>query len=167
MNMKEHILAALKEQFDRWEEVLAEMSEEQINAPHLPSDWSTKDDIAHLLAWQQRSIARVQAARTNGEPAYPGWLPLPASETEDSVERTNDWIYKTYCEQPWSMIHPTWQSGFRRFLELGELIPEIDLLDSGKYRWMKGDPLAFVFLASYDHHQEHLDSLQDWLRSQR
>jgi len=28
--LKEHILATLKEQFDRWEELLARLSEEQI-----------------------------------------------------------------------------------------------------------------------------------------
>jgi hypothetical protein len=30
MNMKEHILAALEEQFDRWEELLASMHEDQV-----------------------------------------------------------------------------------------------------------------------------------------
>ena len=48
MNEKEHILTALRDQFNRWEELLASMSEEQITAPHLPSDWSIKDVIAHL-----------------------------------------------------------------------------------------------------------------------
>ena len=35
MNMKEHILTALREQFNSWEQLLARMSEEQITAPHL------------------------------------------------------------------------------------------------------------------------------------
>jgi hypothetical protein len=51
MNMKQHILAALREEFNRWEDLLASMSEEQITAPHLPSHWSIKDVIAHLRAW--------------------------------------------------------------------------------------------------------------------
>jgi hypothetical protein len=75
MNMKEHILAALREQFNRWEELLASMSEAQLTTPHLPSHWSTKDEIAHLWAWQQRSIARLEAALSNREPEFPKWLP--------------------------------------------------------------------------------------------
>ena len=63
MNMKQHILTALKEQFNRWEELLASISEEQITAAHLPSNLSINDVIAHLRAWQQRSIARLKAAR--------------------------------------------------------------------------------------------------------
>ena len=39
MNMKEHVLTALREQFEAWEELLASMSEEQITTPLLPSKW--------------------------------------------------------------------------------------------------------------------------------
>ena len=57
MNMKEHILAALREQFDRWEALLGGMAEERITAPQTTSEWSVKDVIAHLWAWQQRSLS--------------------------------------------------------------------------------------------------------------
>ena len=40
MNMKDHILAALREQFDHWEELLASLSEQQLTAPHFDFDWS-------------------------------------------------------------------------------------------------------------------------------
>ena len=42
MNMKEHILAALREQ------LLLSLSEEQMNAPHFDLCWSIKDVMAHL-----------------------------------------------------------------------------------------------------------------------
>ena len=48
MNMKDHILAALEEQFDHWQELLANMDENQITAPRFDFDWSIKDVIAHL-----------------------------------------------------------------------------------------------------------------------
>ena len=53
MNMKQHILLALHEEFNRWEALLASMSEAQITAPQQPSDWSIKAEMAHLSAWQQ------------------------------------------------------------------------------------------------------------------
>ena len=56
MNDKKQILTILKEEFNRWEELVAGMSEEQITAPHLPSNLSIKDVIAHLRAWQQVSM---------------------------------------------------------------------------------------------------------------
>ena len=74
MNMKDHILAALREQFERWEELLASLSEEQITTPNFDLDWSIKDVIAHLLAWQQISIARMEAAEGIKNPSFlNGW----------------------------------------------------------------------------------------------
>jgi hypothetical protein len=162
--MKEHILAALREQFDRWEEMLSNMSVEQITTPHVPSHWSIKDEIAHLRAWQQRSIARLEAGLSYREPEFPKWLPELDPDSEEDTEQTNAWIYETYREQPWSKVHKDWSEGFLRFLELGKGIPEQDLLDAGRYPWLEGHPLAFILLASYEHHQEHLEKMLAWLR---
>ena len=164
MNMKEHVLSALREQFYRWEKLLANMSKEQITTPHLPSKWSTKDEVAHLWAWQQRSIARLEAAPVNREPEYPKWPPELNPNSEGNTDQINAWIYETNRDLPWSKIYPNWKKGFLRFLESGETIPEKDLLDEGRYGWMEGHPLAFTLLASYDHHQEHLDGTIAWLR---
>jgi hypothetical protein len=164
MNMKDHILTGLREQFNRWEELLAGMGVDQITAPLLPSDWSTKDNIAHLKAWQQRSIARLEAALANREPEFPRWLPGQDPDAEGITDRTNAWIYETYREQPWSKVHQDWREGFLHFLESGEGISEKDLLDAGRYPWLKGYPLAYILLASYDHHQEHLEKLLAWLQ---
>ena len=164
MNMQEHILTALREQFNRWEELLASMSDEQITAPLLPSNWSIKDVIAHLRAWQQRSIARLEAARLNREPEFPKWLPELDPDSEGNTDQTNAWIYETYREQPWSKVHQNWREGFLLFLQLGEGILEKDLLDAGRYPWLEGHPLAFILLATYDHHHEHLEKLLAWLQ---
>ena len=167
MNMKGHILTALSEQYDRWEILLNGMLEEQITAPLIPSEWSTKDVMAHLMAWQQRSIARVEAAQLDREPEFPSWLPELDPDEEDNTEQTNAWIYSTYRKQPWTKVHQDWRSGYLRFLEAGERISEKDLLDTGRYPWLKGYPLAYILLASYDHHQEHYEKLLEWLDEQR
>lgn len=164
MNMKEHILAALREQFNRWEELVSSMSEAQLTTPYLPSHWSTKDEIAHLWAWQQRSIARLEAALSNREPEFPIWVPGLDPNVESNTEQINNWIHQANRDLPWPQVHQNWREGFLRFLELGEKISEIDLLASGKYAWLDGCPLAFILLASYDHHQEHWDKTPAWLK---
>ncbi|NWF65720.1 MAG: ClbS/DfsB family four-helix bundle protein [Chloroflexi bacterium] len=153
--MKNHILAALGEILDRWEELLASMDEAHITAPLAPSDLSIKDTIAHLMAWQQRSIARVEAALHDREPDMPRWIPGVEPDSEENTDRINTWIYDTYRDHPWSRVHQEWQTGFRRFLEVSAGIAERDLLDSTRYPWLHRYPLALVLIASYDHHQEH------------
>ena len=163
MNMKEHILAALRELFDSWEELLGSLSEEQITAPHFDFDWSIKDVMAHLWGWQQISIARMEASTLDREPEFPQWIMELQGIWEENADQTNARIYQINHEKTWIEIHQNWRDGFLRFLELGEPISEKDLLDGDRYPWLKGYSLAFILVASYDHHQEHLEKLLAWL----
>jgi hypothetical protein len=160
MNSKLEILTMLQEEFDRWEEILNSLSTEQIIAPNFISNWSIKDTLAHLMAWQTRSIACLEAALVDKEPEFPRWPVQPEPDPLDNSDEINAWIYATYQDQPWSGIHPAWIAGFQRFLELGRAIPEKNLLDPKRYTWMAGQPLLVVLQSSYDHHHlEHLEPL--------
>ena len=164
MNMKAHILAALREQFERWEELLATLSDEQISAPHFDLDWSIKDVVAHLWGWQQISIARVEGGVLDREPEFPTWVTELGDIWEEDANQTNARIYQHFHSQPWVEVQRNWREGFLRFLELGNQISERVLLDGGRYSWLNGYPLAFILIASYDHHQEHYEKLIEWLR---
>jgi hypothetical protein len=166
MNMKEHILTALVEQFDRWEALLANLDEEEITAPHFDHNWSIKDVVAHLWAWQQTSVARMEAGAHNREPEFPKWVTELHGDWEENADQTNAWIYAAYHKMPWSEVYQNWREGFLQFLELGKPILERDLLDGDRYPWLKGYSLGFVLVASYDHHQEHLEKLLAWLHEQ-
>lgn len=164
MKMKEHILAALMEQFASWEELLASLSEEQITAPLFDFGWSIKDVMAHLWAWQQISIARMEAGELDREPEFPKLILNVGEGWEEDADRVNALTFETNHEKPWSEIYQNWKNGFLRFVELGDNISERDLLDGDRYPWLKGYSLAFILVASYDHHQEHLENLTNWLR---
>lgn len=166
MNMKDHILAALREQFYRWEKLLESLSEEQVITPHFDFNWSIKDVIAHLWAWQQISIARMEGGIQDREPEYPRWIVESIENWEDDADRVNALTFETQHNKPWSEIYQIWRNGFLQFLELGGKISERDLLDGDRYRWLRGYSLASILVASYDHHQEHFEKLRDWLRQQ-
>ena len=158
MNMKEHILAALSEQLERWETLLENFSVEQIMTPRFDHNWSIKDVIAHLWGWQQISVARMEAAALNQEPKFPNWI-TDLRGWEENASRTNDRIYEVYHEKSWAEIHQNWQAGFLHLIESAKPIQEKDLLDGDRYSWLKGYSLALILIASYDHHQEHFEKL--------
>lgn len=166
MNMKEHILAALREQFNSWEELLAGLSEEQLTAPYFDFDWSIKDVIAHLWAWQQISIARLEAGSQDREPEFPKWIVESTDNWEEDADRVNALTFETQHSKSWSQTYESWQIGFLRLLDLGNEISERNLLDGDRYPWLKGYSLAFILVASYDHHQEHYEKLTRWLQEQ-
>jgi hypothetical protein len=160
MNMKQHMLAALQEVFDEWEARLAGLSEAQLTQPPAPSRFSIKDEIAHLMAWQQRTLARVEAARLGREPQFQQWPADIDPEDYANTDPINAWIYETHRDQPWPKVHQAWRAGFQRLLASAEAIPERDLLDESRYDWLNGTPLALILIGSYDHHREHLDKLE-------
>ena len=164
MNMKEHILAALMEQLNRWEKLLDSLDELELTISRFDDHWSIKDVMAHLWGWQQISIARMAAAAFNREPEFPKWVSELTSDWEENANQTNAWIYKTHHTKSWSEIYQNWKEGFLKLLELAESIPEKDLLDGSRYPWLEGYSLALVLIASYAHHQEHLEKLRSSLK---
>jgi hypothetical protein len=163
MEGKKQIITTLREEFRRWEELLDGIDEEQITAPQLSGNWSIKDVIAHLWAWQQRSVARMEAAVHDKEPDFPPWPEEFDPEAEGQPHELNAWIYESYREKPWPRVHEDWRVGFHRLLALGEEIPEENLLEPGRYTWLEGQPLSLVLLASCEHHEEHRGWLVAWL----
>ena len=166
MYMKTHMLIALREEFDHWERTITSLSEAEITAIPQPGELSLKDEIAHLWAWQQRSIARMEAGLNGGEPKMPQWW-LDATVTradanvphEKITDQVNAQIYEAYHNHPWAEIYTQWRADFLHFLELATEIPEATLLDASRYDWLSGYSLADVLLGSYEHHQEHLEKL--------
>jgi hypothetical protein len=160
MNSKSEMLALLAEEFDHWERLLNALTEAQITAPNFIGGWSIQDILAHLMAWQMRSIARLEAAQLNNEPEFPRWPVELDPDFVDDPAQLNAWLYNFYHTESWPSIHQAWQAGFRRFLELGQALPETDLLDPKRYHWMNGQPLIMVLQSSYNHHHvEHLESV--------
>ncbi len=166
MNMKEHILAALKEQFERWEKLLAALDEKQLTVPHFDDDWSIKDVMNHLWGWQQITLARMEAAAEGREPEFPVWIIELGTTWHENADQTNDRIYKNFHAQSWLETHQNWQQGFLYLLQTSEKIMERDLLDVDRYPWLNGHSPSAYLIASYDHHQEHLEKLSAWVQSQ-
>ena len=166
MNMKEHILAALREQFERWEALLSSLTEEQINTQRFDLNWSIKDIMAHLWAWQQISIARLEGGVKDRDPELPKWIIDSVENWEEEADQVNALTFELNHEKPWSQIYQTWRASFLSLLEVGNKLSERNLLDGDRYPWLKGYSLAFILVASYEHHQEHFEKLTNSLQDE-
>lgn len=159
MHDKQELLSRVRAVFNSWEKLLSGKSEEEITASG-SGGWSIKDVIAHLGAWQQISIARLEAALLDTHPAFPTWLagsdPFLA---EDQADEFNARIYQLTRYQPWPTVHRAWQDGYQRFLSLAETIPVEKVFDTERYPWLNGYALSAVLEGSCEHHQEHLEGL--------
>jgi Protein of unknown function (DUF1706). len=157
MNMKEHMLTALAEQLNKWEVLLSGLTEKEINTALTGSEWTLKDGMAHLMAWLQRSVAKLEAAQQKREPLYPQWAAGVKADTPEGDELMNAWLYEAHKHDAWEQVHLNWHDAYVRLLNLAQGFEERELLDSSRYPWLEGYSLADVLLGAYDHHAEHLD----------
>ncbi len=167
MDMKEHILAAMREQVDRWEDLFSRLGEAQLIAPLFDKDWSVKDVVAHLWVWQQASLARIQAVAQDQELQFPDWVGDLPWDWEGEPDQTNGWIYQTYHGLAWADVHRLWKDGYLGLIAETAPIPERKLLDADRYPWLAGYSAALILLSSYDHHQEHLEQVASRLQAQK
>ncbi len=161
MDNKDQILTTIGDEYERWQALLSGLTEAQITARELPGGLSIKDVMAHLMAWQQRSIERLQAALDGREPNFAGWPPDLSPESEEDLDQVNAWIFEKHRDDSWNEVYRRWRDGYMRFMKLSKDTPEDDYFDSEKYPWLAGYTLGHVIVSSYrHHHEEHLEPLQ-------
>jgi hypothetical protein len=164
MTEKTRIIKVLRDELNRWEALLAGLTETQVTAPNLDATWAIKDVMAHLWAWQLRTIARVEAAVENHEPVFPDWPKNLDPEVRGQPHQLNAWLYESNRDKPWSQVYGEWKANFLRLLELAEAVPEEDLMDPARYAWLDDMSLAVILQASQEHHAEHYEWLTRHLK---
>lgn len=159
MNRKRELMAELRAAYGEWEQPLS-TADEGLGARRVTSKWTLKDLVAHVMAWQQITIARLEAAIAGGEPKLPAWLEgADPAFANEHVHEYNAKIYDMYQAQSWGEVHRAWGDGFAHLIELAETIEEEALLDAGRHPWLGGYALADVLFGTCEHHREHLDAL--------
>jgi len=151
MQTKAEAMSLLNDEFQHWEDLIARSQADQST--------TLKETLIHLWAWQQHSIAYLEAAVQGKDPESPPWPFVITAGDEGDVDATNAWIAQTYSTKSWAMAYQDWKAGFLTFLALAERLPEQDLLDSGKYPWRQGWPLLASLEGTYEHHREHREAL--------
>lgn len=164
---KQALIAMHTGELEAWERLLAGLSAAQLTHLRLADGLSVKDILAHLGAWQARTVARLEAALQGGEPQFPPWpVEVDAEESRAAVDRANAWILETNRGRPWADVYQEWREGFRRFLALVRAVPEADLRAGGKLAWLAEYQPLEGYPGFYDyHHAEHRAQLEAWLSS--
>lgn len=148
------LLPALRAEYARWEKLLGALTAEQVTAVTSPGR-TLKDDVAHLAAWQERSIARFEAAAAGGAPDFSGW-PQDLDPAEDEI---NEWVYARNRDTPWAEVLAGWRADSARLLRLATAVPAETLWDTERYAWLNGYALADVLLGALEHHAEHYEEV--------
>lgn len=160
MTLQTHLIVALRELFEQWQEHLSSLDPALISTRPVTGFWTTKDVIAHLAAWQELSNARLDAALAGTDPTLPAWMTRANVDHSEDVTDINAVIYAGIQDDAWEQVQARWQAGFAHLLQTAARFDERTLLDSDRFPWMHGYSLADVLLGTYDHHLEHWEALE-------
>lgn len=150
-----------------WEALLAEVGEARMEQPGAEGDWTFRDVVAHLNAWRDLTLSRLEAARRGEQPQ----LPWPAGMSEeivdgvDGVDEINRWMGERDRDRSVSEVLADSREQFQRLrAAVGALSPE-ELFEPGRFAWLDGLPLSAVLDGAFEHLEEHQTTTREWLAS--
>lgn len=162
---KTALLNAIEAERLGWEALVAEIGEERMTQPGANQDWSFRDTAAHLNAWREQTLARLEAAARDQPPPPPPWPADLDEDSDEGTDRINAWFAERDRNRPLADVLGTTREQFRRLRQAVEALPERDLLEPGRYPWLAGEPLGPAVLGgSFGHfHDDHEPAIRAWL----
>ena len=155
---KPELLALMNDKYAELEQVLSPLSEAQWTTPGANGDWSIKDILAHLTAWQYVMLRRLHAA-VRHEALDPQWQ--VAGEDIDSM---NARFFAENRARPAAEVHDDFRATYREIAGLVATLSDADLFEAGRFAWLNDNTLwELVAGDTYEHYDEHMQSIRDWL----
>ncbi len=156
---KSEILELIQGERAALENVLEQLSDEQMTRPGLEDDRSVKDILAHITDWERRMVGWIEESLRGETPQRPA----PGMDWDD-LDGLNEQIYLANKDKPLSAVLSDSRAAHQQSLKTVEALSEEDLLDPQRFTWRKGDPMWHMVAANtWWHYKEHSQQIRDWL----
>jgi hypothetical protein len=158
---KTTLLDTIQTEYAQFESLIAPLNEAQLCASPSEGDWSIKDIMAHIAAWEQ-ICARWLDEVVRGE------TPQPAERVD---MHSNERIYQQYRDQSLSEIEQFFHDAHQQFLNqvdaLFQTLSEEDINASHRFAWTEAWPGASIIAViadnSYEHYRDHAQQVHKLL----
>lgn len=151
---KESLLAAVRSGRKELEAALAHVPAAEMESVRAEGEWSAKDTLAHIAAWEDRLVALLRACR--------GEAPMPELiSSQDEVDQFNAQTLARSRGQALDDVVAELYRSHSRALAAIESMAEEDLLDPRRFGWTDGEPLwRYVEANLHGHYREHLELIR-------
>ena len=160
---KPQLLEILKSRRAEWDALLASVDEARMDIPGAAGDWSVKDIVSHITAYERWLVEWLTAASQNTFPA-----PSPLDDAD--VERRNARVYETTHALPLQQVMGDAQNNFEALINIIETLSDEYFDNPQSAEWfmkpywskMETVPDAVINL-SVDHYEEHIPTIKAWI----
>jgi hypothetical protein len=155
---KATLLDKIRTRQAEFEALLATLNASQLTTPGVNGDWSIKDILAHLVSWQKRTLAYLDAAARQGKPDIEG------ISSDAEMDNLNARFYAGNKSRPLADVMTDFKNTYAQVVAAVEALSADDLIEPNRFTWLNGDPLwEQVAGNTYEHIDEHIGSIQAWL----
>lgn len=148
---KQELLSELDKEWAHIERICASLSEADMLTPGVEGEWSVKDILCHLSAWEKYLLDRLAYVLTGQHPLY------PVMSTWDDVHRFNAQVYLENKDRPLNSAIIEFRSLYRGVMTVLESLDDDRLHQAYSYDF-PDDGLTLLQLIranTTEHYREH------------
>ena len=159
---KAELLAQMQSGYASFVALLAPLSTEQKSVEHVSGEWTIKDILVHLAAWQTRVSLRLEGIARQEEAQF------ELIDTDEKMNAFNDAIFAANRARPLDEVEAEFHASVERLRANVEKAQERDLFEAGRFAWLK-DGLLWQSVAgnTFEHYDEHMPMIKAWLAGQQ
>lgn len=155
---KPMLLEFIRNEHRLLELTLARLTHTQMLLPGVEGEWSVKDILAHISAWERCMISWTGSLLRGEEPA----IPLPWD-----VDRMNAETYAQVMEKPLADVLEEFRQSYWDSLALVESLGEEQLQTNYGDTWPMGLLWTGIAANMSWHYKEHREHIQNWLATRK
>ena len=152
---KNELLSELDKEWAHIERICAGLSEADMLRPDAEGEWSVKDILCHLSAWEKYLLDRLGYVLTRQPPRY------SVMSTWDDVHRFNAQVYVENKDRPLNSAIIEFRSLYRGVMTVLESLDDAQLSQSYSYDF-PDDGLTLLQLIranTFEHYREHCSAI--------
>ncbi len=152
---KDDLIHLIETEWANLQSALDGLTEEQMHQPGVVGEWTIKDVLAHITAWQTRLITALFKAEK-------GFTP-DTTEGGQTVDQLNEKFYREMKDRSFEQVWDDLDASYYQLLTRLQGWKEKELFDAQRFKWMKGEPFErYIAGDSYEHSAEHAAQIREW-----
>lgn len=146
---KAELLEDIQVQRRRLQRSLDRLTRSEMLAPGMVGEWSVKDLLAHLTAWEQLFLSWYQAGWRGHEPTT-----APVGMSRKAMDELNEQIYAQNQARNLDEILVEFTKSYQQLWVTIQEISEVDLFATGRYAWTGSLTLADYIAGNTSNHYQ-------------
>ena len=158
---KSQLLDAIRTEHARFAATIAAVDPSQLHEPGLydDNDWTVKDVVAHVVAWEQMLVDWLHTRRLGGTPRF---------QPNDMWSRThelNDLFHAEHKDRPMPDVMADFERSYEQVIQEIEALPDEAITSDEPFDPVTQRPLfPHIAVNTFEHYADHTGAMQAWLR---